>query len=108
MNRDLPRVFLVRHGETAWTLTGQHTGRTDLSLTDRGERQARELEAGLESLDCDRVISSPLQRARRTADLAMSHAQVEEDDDLMEWDHGAYEGKSTAEIEVEYPGWRLF
>jgi probable phosphoglycerate mutase len=107
MNLNLPRVCLVRHGETAWTLTGQHTGRTDLPLTKRGERQASELEAGLAALSFDRIFSSPLQRARRTAELAMPHARVQEDDDLMEWDYGAYEGRRTADIEVERPGWRL-
>jgi len=105
---DLPRVYLVRHGETAWTLTGQHTGRTNLPLTERGERQARELAASLTVLGIDRIFSSPLQRARRTAELAMPHSRVEEDDDLMEWDYGAYEGKHTVDIEVERPGWRLF
>ena len=107
MDLDLPRVYLVRHGETAWTLTAQHTGRTDLPLTEQGERQARELKASLTALSFDRIFSSPLQRARRTAELAMPHARVEEDDDLMEWDYGAYEGKRTADIEVERPGWRL-
>ena len=105
---DLPRVYLVRHGETAWTVTRQHTGRTDLPLTEQGERQARILGTSLTALRIDRVFSSPLQRARRTADLAMPHARVEDDDDLMEWDYGAYEGRRTAEIEVERPGWSLF
>lgn len=107
MNPSLPRVFLVRHGETAWTLTGQHTGRTDLPLSERGEQQARELEASLAALGFDRIFSSPLQRARRTAELAMPHARVEQDDDLMEWDYGDYEGRRTADIQVERPGWRL-
>lgn len=108
MNRALPVVYLVRHADTAWTLTGQHTGRTDLPLTEQGERQARALGASLTALRIDRMLSSPLQRARRTAELAMPHASVEADDDLMEWDHGAYEGRRTVEIEVERPGWRLF
>jgi len=108
MNLELPRVYLVRHGETAWTLTGQHTGRTDLPLTEEGERQARELGPPLTALSFDRIFSSPLQRARRTAELAMPHARVEEDDDLMEWDYGTYEGKRTADIDVDRPGWRLF
>ncbi len=108
MNQALPVVYLVRHGETAWTLTAQHTGRTDLPLTEQGERQARELGASLTALGIDRIFSSPLQRARRTAELAMPHARVEADDDLMEWDYGAYEGRRTAEIEVERPGWQLF
>jgi probable phosphoglycerate mutase len=108
MNQALPRVYLVRHGDTAWTLTGQHTGRTDLPLTQQGERQARALGPSLGALRVDRMLSSPLQRAHRTAELAMPHARVEVDDDLMEWDYGDYEGRRTAEIEVERPGWRLF
>lgn len=108
MNQALPMVYLVRHADTAWTQTGQHTGRTDLPLTERGERQARALGASLGALRVARVLSSPLQRARRTAELAMPHAHVEEDDELTEWDYGAYEGRRTVEIEVERPGWRLF
>ena len=108
MNDALPRIYLVRHGETAWTLTEQHTGRTDLPLTEQGERKAREVGAHLTGLRFDRILSSPLQRARRTAELALPHARVEADDDLMEWDYGAYEGRSTVDIEVERPGWRLF
>ena len=73
-----------------------------------GERQARELGASLAVLSIDRIFSSPLQRARRTAELAMPHSRVETDDDLMEWDYGAYEGRRTTEIEIDRPGWRLF
>ena len=108
MNDALPRIYLVRHGDTAWTVTAQHTGRTDLALNEQGERQARGLAARLTALRFDRILSSPLQRARRTAELAMSGASVEFDDDLMEWDYGAYEGRRTVDIEVERPGWRLF
>ena len=108
MSLTLPMVYLVRHSDTAWTLTGQHTGRTDLPLTESGERAACELGSRLASLRVDRLISSPLQRARRSAELAMPGALVETDDDLMEWDYGAYEGRRTADIEVERPGWRLF
>ena len=108
MNLALPVVYLVRHGETAWTLTEQHTGRTDLPLSVQGERAAREVGPRLAALRIDRVLSSPLQRARRTAELALPHASIETDDDLMEWDYGAYEGRSTVEIEAEHPGWRLF
>jgi broad specificity phosphatase PhoE len=108
MNQALPMVYLVRHGETAWTLTEQHTGRTDLPLNDQGGRQAREVAARLATLRIDHILSSPLQRARRTAELAMPRSRVEPDDDLMEWDYGAYEGRSTVDIEVERPGWRLF
>ncbi len=107
MSQALPRVYLVRHGETAWTLTAQHTGRTDLALTAQGERQARAVGARLAGLRFDRILSSPLQRARRTAELAIPYAQIEADDDLMEWDYGAYEGRRTVDIEVERPGWRL-
>jgi len=84
------------------------SGRTDLPLTEQGERQARALGPTLTALRFDRVLSSPLQRARRTAELAVPHARVDADDDLMEWDYGAYDGRRTAEIEVERPGWRLF
>ena len=108
MSQTLPMVYLVRHSDTAWTLTGQHTGRTDLPLTESGERAARELGSRLAGLRVDRFLSSPLQRARRTAELTMPSAFVETDDDLMEWDYGAYEGRRTADIEVERPGWRLF
>jgi len=107
MNVELARVYLVRHGETAWMLTGLHAGRTDLPLTEEGGRQARELGSNLTALSFDRIFSSPPQRARRTAELAMPHARLEEDNDLMEWDYGAYEGKRTADIEVERLGWRV-
>lgn len=107
MSQALPMVYLVRHGETAWTLTAQHTGRTDLALNVQGERQARDVGACLTGLRFDRILSSPLQRARRTAELAIPYAQIEADDDLMEWDYGAYEGRRTVDIEVERPGWRL-
>ena len=108
MSHALPVLHLVRHGEPAWTLSGQHTGRTDLPLTDQGERQARALDARLSALRFECVLSSPLQRARRTAELAAPGWRIEFDDDLTEWDYGAYEGRRTADIEVERPGWRLF
>jgi probable phosphoglycerate mutase len=108
MSQTLPMVHLVRHGETAWTLTGQHTGRTDLPLNEEGEHQARGLAARLTALRIDRILSSPLQRARRTAELAMPGSLVECDDDLMEWNYGVYEGRRTIDIRVERPGWRLF
>lgn len=108
MSQTLPTVRLVRHGETAWTLTGQHTGRTDLPLTEEGEEQARGLASRLADLRFDRVFSSPLRRARRTAVLALPNCLVETDDDLMEWDYGAYEGRKTVDIQVGLPGWRLF
>ncbi|MEO8185971.1 MAG: histidine phosphatase family protein [Burkholderiaceae bacterium] len=107
MNDPLPQVILVRHGETAWTLSGQATGRTDLPLTEQGEREARELSVQLKGLSFVQVLSSPLQRALRTGELAgFSVAHV--DADLTEWDYGAYEGRRTADIRAERPGWRLF
>jgi broad specificity phosphatase PhoE len=108
MNDALPRIYLVRHGETAWTLSAQHTGRTDLALTEQGEQQAVELGTRLPGLHFQRILSSPLQRARRTAELATPGGSIEFDDDLMEWDYGAYEGRRTVDIQAERPGWRLF
>lgn len=108
MSGALPRIALVRHGETAWTLSGQHTGRTDIALTEQGESDARALNARLNGMTFANVLSSPLQRARRTADLAGFGERAEADPDLMEWDYGAYEGRRTVDIRHERPGWRLF
>jgi broad specificity phosphatase PhoE len=108
MSQALPMAYLVRHGETAWTMTAQHTGRTDLPLNEQGERQARELGTRLAGLRFERVLSSPLQRARQTAELSLPGVAVEADDDLREWDYGDYEGRRTIDIELERPGWRLF
>ena len=108
MSPVLPMIGLVRHGETAWTLTGQHTGPTDLPLNEEGEQQARALASRLNNLRFDRVLSSPLQRARRTAELALPNCLADTDDALMEWDYGAYEGRKTVDIRLERPGWRLF
>jgi len=108
MSGELPRVYLVRHGETAWTMSGQHTGRTDISLTERGERDAQELSARLRSLTFAKVLTSPLQRARRTGELAGFAECAQVDPDLMEWDYGAYEGRRTSDIRAERPGWGLF
>lgn len=108
MSPVLPLIYLVRHGETAWTLTGQHTGRTDLPLNEEGEQQARGLASRLANLRFDRVLCSPMQRARRTAELALPHSPVDIEDDLTEWDYGAYDGRKTVDIRLERPGWRLF
>ena len=89
MNEALPQVYLVRHGETAWTISGQHTGRTDIPLTERGEDDAQELSARLRGLSFAKVFTSPLQRARRTGELAGFGERAEADPDLMEWDYGA-------------------
>jgi probable phosphoglycerate mutase len=107
MRRALPKVYLVRHGETAGTISGQHTGRTDIPLTERGERDARELSARLRGMTFANVLTSPLQRARRTSELAGFGAHAEPDADLLEWDYDAYDGRRTADIEAERSGWRL-
>ena len=108
MGATLPVTYLARHGETAWSLTGQHTGRTDLSLTDRGERNARRLGERLKNLSFAKVYTSPLQRAVRTCELAGFKASAEIDDDLREWDYGQYEGRRSAEIRGDHLGWDLF
>ena len=104
----LPVVYLVRHGETAWTLTGQHTGLTDLPLTGRGEQQAQGLAERLRGVQFARVFTSPLQRAKRTCGLAGFAAVAEPDADLVEWDYGADEGRLRADIMAERPDWQLF
>ena len=108
MSDILPEVYLARHGETAWSLSGQATGRTDIPLTDRGEREAQELGTLLHGLSFVQVLTSPLQRAQRTAQLAGFDDCTQPDPDLMEWDYGTYEGRRTTEIQAERPGWRLF
>lgn len=108
MSEPLPIVYLARHGETAWTVSRQHTGLTDLPLTERGERTARRLEERLRGLTFAAVLTSPLQRAARTCELAGFKAVAEVDQDLVEWDYGQYEGRQTAEIRAERPGWELF
>ena len=108
MSETLPVVYLARHGETAWSLSGQHTGLTDLLLTDRGERNARRLGARLRGRRFAGVFTSPLQRASRTCELAGFGAQAHIDRDLLEWNYGQYEGRTTSEIHAERPGWQLF
>jgi probable phosphoglycerate mutase len=108
MSESLPIIYLARHGETAWSLSGQHTGLTDLPLTERGERNASRLQERLKGLTFAKVFASPLQRARRTCELAGFGAVAEIDRDLLEWDYGKYEGRRTAEIRAERPDWQLF
>jgi len=108
MSEILSVVYLARHGETAWSLSGQHTGRTDLPLTERGERNARALGERLRGLTFAKVFTSPLQRAVRTCELAGFGNAAEIDPDLVEWDYGQYEGRRTAEIHTERPDWQLF
>src|SRR5690242_9541421 len=98
MRTDLPITYLARHGETAWSLSGQHTGLTDLPLTERGERNARRLGQRLNGLAFARVFTSPLQRAARTCTLAGFGDAADIDRDLVEWNYGDYEGLRTAEI----------
>jgi broad specificity phosphatase PhoE len=108
MSESLPVVYLARHGETAWTISRQHTGLTDLPLTERGERTARRLGERLKGLTFAAVLTSPLQRATRTCELAGFKSVAEVDKDLVEWDYGQYEGRRTAEIRTERPDWELF
>jgi broad specificity phosphatase PhoE len=104
----LPVVCLARHGETAWSRTGQHTGVTDLPLTPRGERNAVRLGERLAGCVFAKVFTSPLQRALRTCELAGFGSAAEIDPDLVEWNYGDYEGVRTAEIRMKRPNWQLF
>ena len=104
----LPVIYLARHGETAWTLTGQHTGLTDLPLTGRGEAEARSLAGRLSGMQFAKVFTSPLQRATRTCELAGFGAKAEADADLLEWNYGADEGRLRGDILAERPDWQLF
>ena len=108
MSESLPAIYVARHGETSWSLSGQHTGITDLPLTDRGERNARRLGERLKGLTFAKVFTSPLQRAARTCELTGFGAVAEIDRDLLEWNYGEYEGRRTAEILAERPDWQLF
>lgn len=108
MGDALPVVYLARHGETAWSISGQHTGLTDLPLTERGERNARRLGARLKGMSFQKVFSSPLLRAHRTCELAGFGAVAEIDRDLLEWNYGDYEGRRSSEIHAERPDWQLF
>lgn len=108
MSDTLPAVFLARHGETAWSLSGQHTGLTDLPLTERGERNARELGERLRGITFARVFTSPLLRAAKTCELAGYGGVAEIDRDLVEWDYGQYEGLRSAEIRATRPDWLVF
>jgi broad specificity phosphatase PhoE len=108
MSQTFPSVYLARHGETAWTITGQHTGRTDLPLTERGESNARRLREPLSGLTFAKVFTSPLKRAMRTCELAGFGSVAEVERDLVEWDYGDYEGRLSSDILKERPDWLLF
>lgn len=107
-NTILPSIYLARHGETAWSISGQHTGLTDLPLTQRGEENARRLGERLKTLKFSKVFTSPLQRAARTCALAGFGNVAEVDRNLVEWNYGDYEGLRTAEIHARKPDWFLF
>jgi probable phosphoglycerate mutase len=104
----LPMVYLARHGETTWSLSGQHTGLTDLPLTERGEQNARRLGERLQRLKFVSVLTSPLKRASRTCELAGFGQAAHVDRSLLEWNYGEYEGRRSAEIHRERPDWNLF
>lgn len=103
-----PEVWVVRHGETEWSKSGQHTGRTDIDLTAEGETAARAIGQRLQGESFDVVLSSPLQRARRTAELAGFGDVLEVDADLREWDYGEYEGRRTVDIRETVPDWSIW
>lgn len=104
----LSRLYLIRHGETAWTLSGQHTSRTDIPLTERGEQDARRWAERLLAVRFGHVFTSPLQRARRTCELAGLGEVAEIEPDLAEWDYGDYEGLRPVEIRKGRPDWNVF
>lgn len=108
MSEVLPVLYVARHGETAWSLSGQHAGLTDLPLTPNGERNARRLGERLKGMSFAKVFTSPLQRASRTCELAGFDDVAETDPDLVEWNYGQYEGLCSAEILAERPEWQLF
>src|ERR1700751_4689844 len=108
MSAVLPIICLARHGETAWSRSGQHTGLTDLPLTERGELNARNLGRRLHGITFAKVFTSPLRRAVRTCELAGFGGEAESDRDLVEWNYGQYEGRRTKEIHEPGPGWEFF
>jgi broad specificity phosphatase PhoE len=108
MSADLPRLFLTRHGDTAWTDSRQRTGRTDLPLNEYGEQRAREIGERLRQFTFAKVFTSPLRRAATTCELGGYKSVAEIEPDLVEWDYGRFEGKLTREILSEWPGWELF
>ena len=108
MAPQLPKLFLARHGDTAWTDNGRHTGRTDLPLNEHGEEHARRLGERLRGFSLVRVFASPLIRVRKTCELAGFSAAAEIDPDLVEWDYGKFDGRTTADILKEWPGWEMF
>jgi probable phosphoglycerate mutase len=108
MSTELPRLFLARHGDTAWTDSRQHTGRTDVPLNEAGEERALQIGEKLRRFSFARVFTSPLQRASKTCELAGFGVIAHVDPDLVEWDYGRFEGIRTKEILNQQPGWELY
>ena len=108
MSDALPKIYLVRHGETEWSVSGKHTGTKDIPLTERGKQNATELRGRLAEVQPLQVLCSPLERARQTCELAGFGARMVLDPDLVEWGYGDYEGLTTPEIQKARPGWSLF
>jgi broad specificity phosphatase PhoE len=108
MSLHLPRLFLARHGDTAWTDSRRKTGRTDLPLNERGEDRARQLGERLRQFEFGGVFTSPLRRASRTCELAGFGEVAQTDPDLLEWDYGRFEGMLSTEIQQDRPGWELY
>ena len=104
----IQQVYLIRHGETEWSLSGQHTGITDIPLTENGRNVAKQLEPILAKENFTMILTSPLERARKTCELAGLGAHAEIDRDLMEWNYGEYEGLTPKQIDAQAPGWMLF
>jgi probable phosphoglycerate mutase len=107
-NNSNPEIWLIRHGETEWSLSGAHTGRTDIPLTPAGERHAEEIGRYLAGRPFALVLTSPLQRARETCRLAGYGGVARMEPDLREWDYGAYEGRTSAQIQENVPGWTIW
>jgi broad specificity phosphatase PhoE len=105
---DGTQLWLIRHGETEWSLSGQHTSRTDIALTEHGRRRAEELRDYLKGTKFDAVFVSPMKRAWETCMIAGFGDQAVVEDNLKEWDYGVYEGKTTAQIRAEVPGWSVW
>lgn len=103
-----PEIYLIRHGETQWSLSGKHTGVSDIPLTEHGRQQARLLRQELSTTSFQLVLTSPMRRARETCELAGLEARAEVDPDLMEWNYGDYEGLTSDQIHVDRPTWTIF
>jgi broad specificity phosphatase PhoE len=108
MTSSQTRIFLIRHGETEWTLSGRHTGKTNIPLTENGQKQAYLLTGALKSIPFQKAFVSPLRRAKETFELSKLNVKAEFDEDLVEWDYGQYEGLTSKQIHQSQPGWSIF